>query len=254
MTGPQNQIVAPGDIVTFNCHARGNNVYWYINGHYGDPEVYNEARGFTFTMNEIPRSHNELEEHNNTITVEARQSNNNTLIVCTASGFTHGQQDYREGYLIIAGSCMCYYKRFQLMNIPVLSTHLFFIIILYIGPPLPPSINLDMELRDDEYFLFTIRWTTPFSWPEFPVTGYTVILSNYSVGEHVNTTFSVIVEGNETQSYLIQFNSTGNECYRLKVFASANSSLGEGQFAIIHTGHPIVGNYNNSNFVNKQIL
>ena len=103
LTGPQNQTVAPGEIVTFNCHARGNSVYWYINGHYADPQVYNEARGFTITNTEIPRPRDELEEHNNTITVEARPSNNNTLITCTASGFIHGQQDFREGRLIIAG-------------------------------------------------------------------------------------------------------------------------------------------------------
>ena len=104
MTGPKDQTIAPGEIATFNCHARGNSVYWYVNGYYADPQVYNEARGFTITNNEIPRPRNELEEHNNTITVEARPSNNNTLITCTASGFIHGQQAFREGRLIIAGT------------------------------------------------------------------------------------------------------------------------------------------------------
>jgi hypothetical protein len=96
--------VAPGEIVTFNCHARGNSVYWYIDGHYADPQIYTEARGFTFTNNEIPHPREELEEHNKTITVVARPSNNDTLITCTASGFIHGQQDFEEGRLIIAGA------------------------------------------------------------------------------------------------------------------------------------------------------
>ena len=104
MTGPYTQVVAPGEIVVFNCHARGNSVYWYINGYFADPQIYNEARGFTISNSEIPRPLNELEEHNNTITVEARPSNNNTLITCTASGNIHGQQDHQEGRLIIAGN------------------------------------------------------------------------------------------------------------------------------------------------------
>ena len=95
--------MAPGEIATFNCHARGNSVYWYINGRYGNPQIF-VPRGFTFTYNEIDHPHEELEEHNNTITVEARPSNNDTLITCTASEFIHGQQDYREGRLIIAGT------------------------------------------------------------------------------------------------------------------------------------------------------
>lgn len=107
MRGPQTQIVAPGEIVVFNCHARGNTVYWYINGRFGDPQIYNETRGFSITYHEIPRPRNELEEHNNTMIVEARPSNNNTLISCTAAGNIHNQQDHEEGYLIIAGIDAC---------------------------------------------------------------------------------------------------------------------------------------------------
>ena len=109
------------------------------------------------------------------------------------------------------------------------------------GPPLAPSVSLDKELMENESCLFTLSWTTPFSWSEFPITGYTIILSNYSNGEPFNTSF---MENNITDSYLIQFNSTGNECYRLEFLVSANNSLGEGQPTIIHSGHPIIGNYN----------
>ena len=103
MTGPQTQVVAPGETAYFNCHARGDSVYWYVNRTYPHPQADYIARGFNFFYDEIPRPSNELEEHNNTITLEARPMNNYTLITCTASGHIHGQQDFQEGYLIIAG-------------------------------------------------------------------------------------------------------------------------------------------------------
>ena len=106
--GPETQLVAPGTTVYFHCHARGDSVYWFINARYPYPESQYEERGFNFSYIEIPRPNGELEEHNNTISVEARPSNNNTLIACTASGQIHGQQDFQEGRLIIAGSYSLY--------------------------------------------------------------------------------------------------------------------------------------------------
>ena len=104
ISGPQDKAVAPGDNAHFNCHARGDSVYWYINGSYPDPQSDYEARGFTFSYVEIPRPSDELEEHNNTITMEARPSNNNTRIACTAGGWITHQHAYQEGTLIIAGA------------------------------------------------------------------------------------------------------------------------------------------------------
>ena len=103
LNGPETQVVAPGEIAYFNCHARGDSVFWYINGSYPHPQESFTMRGFTFFNNEIPHAGNELEEHNNTITVEARPSNNYTRIACAASGNVHNQHDFQEGYLIIAG-------------------------------------------------------------------------------------------------------------------------------------------------------
>ena len=103
MTGPYTQIVSPGAIVYFRCHARGDSVYWYVNSRDPYPESEYATRGFRFNYTEIPRPSDQLEEHNNTITVEARLSNNNTRIACTASGWIYGQHAYREGTLIIAG-------------------------------------------------------------------------------------------------------------------------------------------------------
>ena len=112
MTGPQTQIVAPGEMVYFKCHARGDSVYWYVNSRDPYPESDYVARGFIFSYVEIDRPSDELEEHNNTITVEARPSNNNTRIACTAAGWVYGQHAYQEGTLIIASmkteyACMC---------------------------------------------------------------------------------------------------------------------------------------------------
>ena len=94
----------PGEIAHFNCHARGDNVYWYINNSDPHPQSTYEASGFSFSYIEIPHSSSEPEEHNNTITVEARPSNNNTRISCTAVGTYSNQQAFQEGILIIAGS------------------------------------------------------------------------------------------------------------------------------------------------------
>ena len=106
LTGPQTQVVAPWELVTFNCHARGESVYWYVNGSDPYPRENYEARGFDFSYNETnyPQGSNQLDEHNNTIIIEARPSNNNTRIACTASGWVYGQHAFQEGTLIIAGN------------------------------------------------------------------------------------------------------------------------------------------------------
>lgn len=94
-----DQVVEPGALVAFTCHARGNDVHMFINGR--DPQSDHETEGFNFTYIKIPHPPNELEEHNNTIFVEARLSNNYTEISCTAR--ENGHSDYAAGRLIIAG-------------------------------------------------------------------------------------------------------------------------------------------------------
>ena len=103
LTGPQDQIVIPGDTAYFICHARGDSVYWYINNSDPHPQSVYEARGFSFSYIELPVPRNRPEEHNNTITVEAHPSNNNTRIACTAVGSFSNQHAFQEGTLIIAG-------------------------------------------------------------------------------------------------------------------------------------------------------
>ena len=97
ISGPQTQVVAPGDFAYFYCYAQGSRVYVYINSSDPYPRAYYVAKGINVTYN----SNND--EHNNTIIIEARPSNNNTRIACTASGQIHGQSAFQEGTLIIAG-------------------------------------------------------------------------------------------------------------------------------------------------------
>lgn len=99
LIGPRTRVVAPGELVTFVCHAIGESVYWYVNGSDPYPLQKYEARGFTFHYNETSSN-----THNNTLIVEARPSNNNTRIACAASGSIHNQHGFQEGTLIIAGN------------------------------------------------------------------------------------------------------------------------------------------------------
>ena len=110
LIGPQDQIVTPGDTAYFICHAQGDSVYWYINNSDPHPQSIYVARGFSFFYNVLSAPSNGSEEHNNTIIVEARPSNNNTRIACTAVGSVSNQHAFQEGTLIIAGS-----KIFQLL-------------------------------------------------------------------------------------------------------------------------------------------
>ena len=114
--GPEDEVVVPGETAYFNCHARGRSVYLHID--HQDPhrnlesQSDYEARGFTFSYadNIVPTNTcntttgSKLLEHNHTITVEARLSNNNTRISCTATGRRTGDHDYQEGFVIIAGT------------------------------------------------------------------------------------------------------------------------------------------------------
>ena len=105
--------------------------------------------------------------------------------------------------------------------------------------PSAPSVDLDVQLTDidNSTFTFILSWFAPYSFPGFPITGYTITITNYSSSEafaRVLTTTS-----NETE---YRFNTSGDECYRLDLSVSANNSLGEGESSTIQSGHPVVGN------------
>lgn len=106
LSGPEDQVVAPGDLVYFSCHTWGINFQWYINGSIvftGDRENY-EAQGFEFIDVTLSLTDN---ESNNTIIVTAYQFNNNTNIKCVVT--RQGRlDDVRNGTLIIASETCTY--------------------------------------------------------------------------------------------------------------------------------------------------
>ena len=126
LSGPRNQTVAPGEIVYFNCHGRGTSIAWYINGSQPDPQSYRD-RGFNFTYMLLDHSHEPIREENNTITVVAQPSINNTRIECRVQEQAHGTHDdvEIEATLTIIGvgkyvmltiinrlcTFLCYYNR-----------------------------------------------------------------------------------------------------------------------------------------------
>ena len=85
-------------------------MFWQINKSCPCPEIEQakfEERGFHFS-----HSITESGEHNNTITVEANLTNNETLISCTVLVQSEGevlQYIVQEGALIIAGKDACTY-------------------------------------------------------------------------------------------------------------------------------------------------
>lgn len=100
-SGPKDQVVAPGDVAYFNCHARGNTIQWYINGTVVPVtmtgRVLYVAKGFYFIDGVLPNN-----ERNNTITVTAHQSINSTIIECAVTMHGPGRVS-QNGTLIIAG-------------------------------------------------------------------------------------------------------------------------------------------------------
>ena len=104
LSGPEDHVVAPGDLVYFNCHVRGINFLWYINGNivYIAQRMDYRPRGFEFIDVSITDN-----EYNNTIIVRAYQFNNNTNIKCVVT--RQGQPgDVRNGTLIIASETCTY--------------------------------------------------------------------------------------------------------------------------------------------------
>ena len=100
LSGPSDQVVPPGKVAYFNCHARGHDLTctWYINGTISSPRQYYNDRGFQFMDQQL--SDNEC---NDTLIVIAHHFNNGTEIACTAR--VYGEQDTSQsGTLLLAGN------------------------------------------------------------------------------------------------------------------------------------------------------
>ncbi len=106
MSGPEHQIAAPHDKISFNCIAQGEFVFWLIDKRCPCNETDKakfEERGFHFSQEG---------EHNKTITIEATLANNGTIISCTTlkeSGRNIIGHAFQEGSLIIAGKHLYLY-------------------------------------------------------------------------------------------------------------------------------------------------
>ena len=80
----------------------------------------------------------------------------------------------------------------------------------------------------------TLSWDAPFTWPNFPITGYAVNITSYSDNVASLTT----IQGND--SHIIrQFMSHGDSCYDIVITVAALNSIGDGEPAVLSVGHPI---------------
>ena len=115
------------------------------------------------------------------------------------------------------------------------------IVTLYTAaPPLAPSVDLNVKHVIDDTFLFTITWSTPFTWSGFPIISYNIIMTNYSGGVPIATTDTVTSNNTGSGYHQIYYTGKGmSGCYALSFSIEANNSLGKGERTLIHTGQPI---------------
>ena len=110
---------------------------------------------------------------------------------------------------------------------------------LILGSPLKPDAQLVQEHLVDDFVLNRLRWNTSFTWPEFPITNYTVSMYNHSNGETTVTIWTATT----ADQYTHLFVSSGEHCYAIDFTVVAVNRLGKSQPITIPTGHPI-GKYN----------
>ena len=105
-----DRVVTHGQHTTFNCYARGDTVYWRINGSIASPPYttyINKGLNFTVDRQRASDPSRELDTWNLTIRATASlATNNNTRIQCTALGWTLGQSANVLAWLIIAGDLL----------------------------------------------------------------------------------------------------------------------------------------------------
>ena len=109
---------------------------------------------------------------------------------------------------------------------------------MYIGPPLSPRFNLSVVYSVSNRFHHTLHWDEPFTWLEFPVTGYTINITNHS-SEVVTTDIIIQTINSSGTHFSHSFSSNGNSCYEMDIILSATNKIGESELTIEHTGHPI---------------
>ena len=85
----------------------------------------------------------------------------------------------------------------------------------------------------NDTFQHTLQWDEPFTWMGFPITGYTINITNHSNGE--STTISMLASSYFNHSIA----SDEDLCYELEVALSASNRIGSSKPSIKQTGHPM---------------
>lgn len=105
------------------------------------------------------------------------------------------------------------------------------------GPPLRPIItNFTQEyVNNTSSFIYHLYWSAPFTWPEFLITSY-----NITIFSHLsNNSTTTIMHVNDSDALSLDGITHGESCYRLTFYVSASNHLGEGEHAIMQSGHHI---------------
>ena len=102
------------------------------------------------------------------------------------------------------------------------------------GPPSSPVVKFTQGHLIDGFVHSHLSWSTPFTFPDFPINNYTVTMFNHSNGETITTTRT-----SNYADYSHQSLSQGDHCYELDFTVVAVNRLGSSPPATIYTGHPI---------------
>lgn len=102
------------------------------------------------------------------------------------------------------------------------------------GPPLAPSVHLTVWHLGSDSFIFTLNWSTTFTWSGFPIISYNITMTNYS-NEQPTTTVNIT----ESNINHIEYTGRGSGCHTLTFSIEANNSIGRGDRALIYSAQPI---------------
>ena len=105
---------------------------------------------------------------------------------------------------------------------------------LLTGPPLYPIVKYTQGHLIDGFIHSHFSWSTLFTWPNFPITNYTITMFNHSDGDTITTTRT-----SNYVDYSHQSLSQGDHCYELDFTVVAANRLGSSASATIHSGHPM---------------
>ena len=101
---------------------------------------------------------------------------------------------------------------------------------MFLGPPLAPTVHLSQEHFESDEINHILTWSMPFTWPEFPITNYTIII-------RIDGEPDAILNSTTIQNFT--HTSFGCNCYTINFSVAANNQLGRSEAVDIHSGHPI---------------